>query len=460
LAGVTLLGVGTGFAQTKQYLTATEYQWVYDALQLFAAQGYIANYPKKWVQSGHDLSRIEVAYYIKQLLENGAAAHENHQAAFSPQTIELVQKMMSTFTDELTALGINTTDIEKISPRLMLPTPKPSDYLDLDLILDPVTEANQASEPSEPSILPCYYFGQYYAELQRKEFVFLPAEYVAPGDYKLLESGINDINVVYQLGLKAKQLFLIMKGDLPVKDQTPVAGYYLFPLGDQGLSASSSSVPLENSILALVDEVKQLKQVDNIQRMEGRVSLNGYFKLETGVSQNMFRGNIDRGIKIGSMLVYSDDPVVKPKPGANHQFGLPSYNSRQSAAVDWDILKQDSLDSLQINIKGSVNLSPLTAVYGRIDLLYQESDDQSLFEGILPPEAKYSAGVNYQMSNYWRFLSYQSFVSSNSSSKSDSEWLSTTSFGVEYKDWLTLWLAYQMLDFKSERLTGVITFRF
>ncbi|MGD9155725.1 MAG: hypothetical protein PVG90_09540, partial [Bacillota bacterium] len=131
-----------------------------------------------------------------------------------------------------------------------------------------------------------------------------------------------------------------------------------------------------------------------------------------------------------------------------------SYSPHQSNAVDWDVLQQNDLDALQINIKGSLNLTRQTAVYGGIDLLYQESPDKSLFEDILLPETKYSAGVNYRMSNYWKLLSYQSFVNSSS------EWLSTTSLGVEYKEWITLWLAYQMLDFKTDRLTGVITFRF
>jgi hypothetical protein len=449
LVGILLSGPGTAYAQTKQYVTAADYQWVYDAMQLFSGQGDIANYPKDWVKSGHDLSRIEVAYYLKQLLENNTAAQQSGQTVFSPHKLELIQRLMEEFTDELTALGINTTEIEKISPKLIVPAQKPTDYQDLDLIIGPVTGVTNGDT------MPCYYFGQYYAALQRKEFVFLPAEYVAPGDIKLLESGINDINVVYQLGLKTKQLFLIIKGDLPVKNQPTVAGYFLFPLADRDRVLSGSEVPLGNSILALVDEVKQLKQVDNIQRMEGRVSLNGYFKLDTGINNNVFKGNIDQGIKIGSLLVYADDPAAKLKAGTN-QFGLPSYTSRQSTAVDWDVLKQNSLDSLQIKIKGSLNLSPQTAVYGGIDLLYQESDHKSLFEGLLPPEAKYSAGVNYQMSNYWKLLSYQSFVSSSSSS----ELLSTTSLGVEYNNWITLWLAYQMLDFKSDRLTGVITLRF
>jgi hypothetical protein len=447
LISVLLLCTGAGYAQTRQFVTAAEGQWIYDAIASFAQQGYITNYPKDWVKSGHDLSRIEIAYYIKQLLEKKPADHQAKQAGFSPRTIELVQKLMVEFTEELTALGINTTDIEKISPNLTIPFQKPTEYQDLDLVIGPVTNTSAGNS------LPYYYFGQYYAALQHKEFVFLPAQYVTPGDFNLLENGLNDINVVYQLGLKAKQLFLIMKGNLPVKDQPAVAGYFMFPIADRVKADSEAAVPLENSILALVDEVKQLKQVENIQRMDGRVSLNGYLKLETGINQSMFSGNIDQGIKIGSLLVYSDNPALKLKSGTN-QFGLPFYSSHQSTAVDWDVLKQNSLDSLQINIKGSLNLTPQTAVYGGIDLLYQESSDKSLFEDLVPPETKYSAGVNYQMSNYWTLLSYQSFVSSSS------EWLSTTSLGVEYNDWITLWLAYQMLDFKSDRLTGVITFRF
>jgi hypothetical protein len=440
--------VGLGYATQERYVNATTDAWIYDAIRIFVQEGLITNYPQDWVKSGHELSRFEIAYYVKQLLEKSRSAGQPRPAPPSKRAMTLVQKLMVEFAAELDALGIKATDLEKISPNLIIPTSQPTDYQDLDTILGVKSSSDALNSP------PYYYFGQYYAALQRKSFVFLPAEYVTPGEFDLLESNLDQINVVYQYDLKKKQLFLVVKGNLPLQDEQMVSGYFMFPLaGEESKEGVLTNSHLEKSIIALVDEVNQLQRVENIRRYEGRLSLNGYLKLETGTQRGMFSGNIDQGIKVGSLLVYTDNPGLKPKIAPN-DFGLPSYSSRRNTAVDWDLLKENNLDALQINIQGKLNLTPQTALYGGIDLFYQDSQDQSLFEDLLPPEAKYSAGVNYQMNNYWTLLSYQSFVSSNS------ELLSTTSLGVEYNDWITLWLAYQMLDFKSDRLTGVITFRF
>jgi hypothetical protein len=38
--------------------------------------------------------------------------------------------------------------------------------------------------------------------------------------------------------------------------------------------------------------------------------------------------------------------------------------------------------------------------------------------------------------------------------------LSTTSVGVRYNDWITLWLAYQCINFNDQKVTGTVTFQF
>jgi hypothetical protein len=448
---VFFLIVGLGYAR-DYYVNSAAQQWVYEAMDLFSGEGYIRNYPQDWVKSGHELSRFEIAYYIKQLLES-KLKDEHSNPDLPPKVMNLLQKLMNEFDEELTALGILATDIMKIKPNLEAPTQKPDDYHDLDAVLgrDPVSKTL--------STAPCYYFGQYYNSFQRKSFVFLPAEYINANDFDLLDGNINAINIVYQSSVGAKQLFLVVKGNLPLTGGRIVAGYFLFPIEDSLQEGNLLNPGLDNTVLSLLDEVNHLQQVESIWRLEGSLSLKGYLKLDSGIQNKFFYGNINQGLRIGSMLIYSDNPSVRPRFDLN-RIGLPSYTPYQSAAVDLDTLKLDGPDSYQINITGQKNLSSQTSLYGGIDVFYQETNEKNLFEEIMPPETKYSAGVNFRMNSEWKLLTYQSFVNASSQSQWKNQKLSTTSLGIEYNDWVTLWLAYQMIDFKESVLTGVITFRF
>jgi hypothetical protein len=449
---VFLLIAGIGYAR-NYYVNSTDQQWVYQAMDLLSGTGYILNYPNDWVKSGHELSRFEIAYYIKQLLES-KLKDDHSDPQLSSKVMNMLQKLMNEFTEELTALGIMATDIVKIQPNLEAPTQKPDDYQDLDSLLgqDPVSKTLNAA--------PCYYFGQYYNSFQRKTFVFLPAEHMNAKDLDLLDGNINNINIVYQSSVGVKQLYLVVKGNLPLTGARIVAGYFLFPIEDSLQEGNILSPGLDNTVLSLLDEVNHLQQAESIWRMDGPLSLKGYLKLNSGIQNKFFYGNINQGLRIGSMLIYSDNPSVKPRYDLN-RIGLPSYAPYQSAVVDLDTLnKSNGPDSYQINITGQKNLGSQTSLYGGIDVFYQETDQKNLFEDIMPPETKYSAGVNFRMNNEWKLLTYQSFVNSSSQSQWKNQKLSTTSLGIEYNDWVTLWLAYQMIDFEESVVTGVITFRF
>ncbi|HYH01920.1 MAG TPA: hypothetical protein VEC37_02365 [Bacillota bacterium] len=446
-----LVGAGVSHAQ-EYYVPGEQQKWVYDAMAAFAQNGLISNYPVDWIKSGHELSRVEIAFYIKQIVERSSKASGKTKSQLPAKVIDLMRRLMVEFKGELDALGIKTTDIYQISPNLVAPAPKTTEYEDVDTFLKPGTVNNPLAA------LPYYYFGQYYSSFQRKSFIFLPADHVRSGDFNLLEGDVNNVNIVYQNSLGEPQLFLVVKGNLPLTNQKLISGYFMFPIDESAQAGEIINTNLDHKVLALLGEVKQLQQIENLWRFEGSLSLNGYLRFDIGLRNNLVYNHFDQGLQIGSLLVFSDSPTLRPQYEANH-FGLPSYTPRQVTAVDWDDLKTNNPDSYQINIKGVMNLTPQTSVYGGIDLLYTETRDKSLFEGLLPPKTKYSAGVNYQMNDYWTLLSYQSFVNSNTDLKT--ELLSTTSLGVEYNNWVTLWLAYQMLDFKSDqKVTGVLSFRF
>jgi hypothetical protein len=206
-----------------------------------------------------------------------------------------------------------------------------------------------------------------------------------------------------------------------------------------------------------LDEVNQFQQVDSLLRYNGSLNLDGFLKLNVDLrDQSKAVGNLEQGLTIGGLLIYSNNSLLQTKP--TKDFGLPVFNSRQASLitpVDLDLISSSkSLQSLQINIQGTLEIAPQTSLFGGIDLFYQSSTIH--LDNLWPSDTKASAGVTFHVNDYWTFLTYQSLVNS----QNNEGWLSTTSVGVEYNDWITLWLAYQFLKFDNPILTGTLSFRF
>ncbi|NLY75635.1 MAG: hypothetical protein GX075_10055 [Firmicutes bacterium] len=433
---------GTVFMESESPSIVEE--WVYREMELLYREGLIPDYPREWVNFGNQLSRFEIAYYIKSFISNEFVNSAKRQGKTEPileSKLNAIRKLVAEFHGELTAMGIEITDINTISPNLNHRLINTDVYQDLDLILAPQTGSEQKSH---------YYFGEYLKDIYRKSFLFLPEIFVKEDNQILLQGSAGKINIVSHPNRKENPPYLVVKGNLPVDVQKSVSGYYLFPLDETIDVPTSKSVvaDLSDSVLDLLDEVNHLRQMENLWRFSGSLSLKGYSRLEADFQSKLeFRG-LSQGLKIGGYLIKTD---TEPDP---HNLGLPFYSSRKSTAIDLDNINQADMQSFQINIKGNVALNNKTSITGELELLYR--GDASGRNVILPSDTKAGAGLEYQLSDYWAILSYQSFV--NSQVKSGP--LSTTSLGVEYNNWLTLWLAYQVLDFDDSRLTGAFTFRF
>lgn len=453
LIWVFLLGLfitGVTVAGTSEVATPQQ-QWIYSSLQELHHAGYLQNYPDDWVQSGNTLSRLEIAYYIKQILT--VTLKDNDKNLLPSTVVHTLQNLIVEFRDELAALGIKITDINKISPNLVSIEPSnldPEEYQDLDVILK--------ERKNETKILkqePYYYLGQYFQSWQRKSFVFIPNAYVNPNDLPILEGNVSNINIVYPKNIGDSHSFLVIHGNLPVQESNSVSGYYLFPIENEtGLAKEQ----FDDNILSLLDEVNQIQQIEFLQRVEGKVSLSGYSRKETDLQSRVFLGSINKGMKVGGLLLFSQNPP-KMNDFQSNDFGLPFYSlsqAKSSTAEDLDKITGRSLESLLINIYGSKSITPQASIYGGLDLLYRDSESVALFENYWPSEVKASAGITYQMNDYWTLLTYQSFVNS----QVETGILSTTSIGLEYDNWATFWLAYQLLDFNDPVVTGALTFRF
>jgi hypothetical protein len=449
IGSLMVIGAGfspVGFAQGINDVR-TDSNWIYRNMELLAREGLLKDYPMDWVQAGHSLERSEIAYYLKQMVLQFEG--KQRDLKLSPWVIEVFQALILEFQKELGDLGIKATDINNISPNPISLNYKPDNYQDLDLILE---SRNHDDTPQS-----YYYYGHYYSEWQRKSFFFIPSDFIATYDANQLEVNHGVVNILYQPQLSSS--FLVLKGSLPGENHS-IKGYYLFPItGIQealNLQANTMNSGQNRFILSLLDEVNQLQQVDSLLRYSGSLNLEGFLKLNVDLlDQNKAAGNLDQGLTIGGLLIYSNNSLLKTSQ--TKDFGLPVFNSRQTSLitpVDLDLINSKSLQSLQINIQGTVEIAPQTSLFGGIDLFYQKSTIH--LDNLWPSDAKASAGVTFHMNDYWTFLTYQSLVNS----QSNEGWFSTTSVGVEYGNWITLWLAYQFLKFDNPTLTGTLSFRF
>lgn len=439
-----LLFAGICMAQTLEVPFLD--QWVYRELSILYNEGFLDNYPNEWVQSGNHLSRFEIAYYIKQTIT--LKLKDEQQSLIEPSVEIALQRLISEFRNELEALGIKITDISKISPNLVVTDIEAGEYQDLDLLFK-----DKRGENNIP-VEPFYYFGEYLQSWQRKSFVFLPASFVNPQDLLLLEGSVSNLNLLHSTQFGEEQSFLVVRGELPVSDESRIKGYYLFPVEE---NLKDSLVQAEDAVISLLDEVNQIQQIEHLWRYEGMLPLSGYTRKETTLQSKTLFGDIQHGLKVGGLLLLSQAPATTNFETTD--FGLPFYTLPQaqpSGAVDLDRITNSSLESLQINIHGSKAISPHTSVYGGLDLIYRESENNALFESLLPSDTKASAGISHQVNGYWTLLTYQSFVNS----RANSGVISTTSIGLKYDDWVTFWLAYQLLDFDDPVVTGALTFRF
>lgn len=421
-----------------------EEQWVYGEMEALFREGLIPDYPSEWVASGNELSRFEVAYYIKTIITNhlGSLVGQAKINLIPQPVVESIRRLVAEFRPELTAMGVEITDIYSISPNLEEKMFITDDYQDLDIVLSNIngTAKNQESY---------YYFGQYIQEIYRKSFLFLPSIFVQDDNQALLQGTVGAINIVQHPNQEENPPFLVVKGDLPIDAEKSINGYYLFPLDNsvQDSTGKETQNDLKTSVLNLLDEVSHVRQVENLWRFNGPMPLKGYSNFKPDFQSKLVVEEINNRLKIGGFLVTTED-----KPDLLNM-GLPFYSSRQTV-VDLDTINRSDLQSFQINIHGNVSLNDKTSFTGELGLVYR--NDKYGGNEIWPSDTKAGAGIEYQFNNYWSVLSYQSFINS----QLESGVLSTTSLGVEYNNWVRLWLAYQIISFDDSRLTGALTFRF
>lgn len=404
--------------------------WVYDDLKTLYDAGYLTDYPQKWVASGQQLSRFEIAFYVKVFLV------DNFQN--STQKIELnsleeaaAERLVAEFQSELTAIGIKIADIREIAPGISTFNKKNDGMIDLDDLI-----RERKSEQGS-----FYYIGNYFFEMQRKSFAFVPRVFVNADDLKLLDSMIDSVIVLRSTKLDEVKSLLVLRGLLPFNENEILDGYYLFSLEDT-VQGNLNFNQEREVVMNLLDEINNIQQIEYLCKISGDYNFDGYVRTDTVVSGTAWLGDINTGMKVGGLLLFSQNYGAK---NVTREFGLPYADAAANSGTD----------GLSLGVAGVKEISPQLSVTGGIDFLYRQTDPGSTTD-YSHSDTKTSAGLNYQVNRNWTLMTYQSFVDSKLGNSS----LSTTSLGVNYGGWMIFWFAYQLIDFDDPFYSGTVKFRF
>lgn len=279
--------------------------WAYDAMSELARDGLLDKYPYVQKSGGDLLTRYEMANYLKQMIVRLEKTKTETQ--LNDRQIKLINKLLEEFKNELLTLGINLTDLGKMSPSVTNdhPTDNTDGYLDLDYVLSNDTSNTpgqiQLDLPRDLSE-PYYLMGEYIApDLTQNIFFFSPENFIDP--QTLVELKVNNRwDIIYSTGEDFRISFIIVKGIFPVGAEK-VEGYYFFPL-ENGKKPLDSSA--EKNVYSLLDSLSQNYEVNNLWQFKGHLPFAKILSEEKYEKWHM-----TNGLQIGEFLVSTkkDNPL-------------------------------------------------------------------------------------------------------------------------------------------------------
>lgn len=283
--------------------------WSYRSMAELAKDGLFAGNIR--LQFGGDiLTRYEMAYYLKQLIVH--LEKNQLKVKLTDRQTEILNKLIEEFQDELRMLGINITDLEKMSPSLPhIHKEKDEGYFDLDYVLsnDLSTTANKVDLTIPNLSEPYYFMGEYLtSDLRQKVFFFSPEVYIEPK--LLLELKVNNRwDILYSSGDYLQISFIIVKGSFPI-GSTKVDGYYFFPLeNNPGILDANT----EKTIYDLLESLASKYEVNNLWQFKGVLP----FSKSLG-KEKYARWQMTNGLQIGAFLIHTlPSEAIDTIPGNN-----------------------------------------------------------------------------------------------------------------------------------------------
>lgn len=487
--------------------------WAYEYMGFLAGKGLLTNYPSDYIKKEKKtLTRYELALYLKNLI---ADLKEKPEIALTLEQEQVLMELLKEFNEELTALGINITLLNRLSPfeddRIF--TLKEG-YMDLDLWLgqkpettliddysqdsletslpsaspdskllapavppqSPQPEDGYQSNPSqvlseEDSLKaePHYYFGEYNLGATYQDyFLFIPASFLK----KPLDEERN-WEIVYNNQRQRRDSYLIVQGDLPLDGQTEIEGCYLFPLDLQLTENGQKELEAKQQFaFALLTRLNESYSVKNIRQVDGSLPLDSFARLDQKTLEGLeYINQFKTGLQIGDIILSSGLGQGKTDSGqvSIQQWGLkmeegPSLLEMTATYLhnEYEKLEEEEskeLKELNLDLQGIIPLSATTSIYGGLSWGYDQGDDYirrlSLVNSLT------SAGVSLRINDYFSLLADFAWYSDLTSGEKQS----STSFGLKWGENNLLVLGYQLLSIKPESpeapvLTGRLSLRF
>lgn len=328
--------------------------WSYNAMAELAKDHLFDGCKRS--EFGRDiLTRYEMAYYLKLLIIN-LEKNRQMESKLTDKHIKILKRLIEEFEDELVMLGIDITDIGKMSPSLPHVHKEDDEgYFDLDYILSNELSANSKNlDLTTPLNLsePYYFMGEYLTtDLRQKVFFFSPEVYIEPK--LLLELKVNNRwDILYSSGDYLQISFIIVKGTFPI-GSSKIEGYYFFPMEN---SKKKLDDTVETGVYNLLNSLASNYEVNNLWQFKGVLPFSKTLGKET-----YERWQMANGLQIGEFLIRT-----LPNEGLSTHNESNPLNAGKFADIDeWlknplfvenqpfesttgllttDLLKQDQLD--------------------------------------------------------------------------------------------------------------------
>jgi|GEM_PF-5266377 len=454
-----LYGSGPG-----RELVLTKEHWAYHYMEQLSDAGLLRDYPAAYIREYQkELTRYELANYLKDLIEEFKASRQN--ISYSQEFI--LNRLMVELKIELSDLGVTITYLQPLSPA---PPEKYSiygegegeEYKDLDCLLGLSCRSEMEAEKvfpeeeneSTPEI-PYYYFGSYDTIGNLHDyFLFIPGDFL-----RQKEAPEEKWEVIYQINQGKCDTFLLVEGGLPLKDDSSLDGYFLFPLTLEDSYTEDDFTEVEESAVHLLTSLYETYQINGLQQIQGTLPLSGFSQMDAHMGYGLTNG-LKTGMQIGDFIVSTGFGLESkgfPLQKWTWQTGAvkPELSLNASYLLNNPTEDEMSFKGLNLGLLGSLPLSESTEIYGGFSWGYDQ--DLNYLRKMSVVNSLTNAGVSFKVNDYLSLLADFSYYNDFSENNDDGAF---TSLGLEWGEKSRLILGLQMFSLEEPQWVGEFSLQF
>lgn len=445
---------------TEEFLLPPEH-WAYRSMYRLVKEGLLPNYPGEYIlKEKKRLTRFEMAYYLKNLIME---LRDGPRSIRPDRTDEYILKeLILEFRDELTALGMNVTYLNPLSPsNYQVKSFLTEGYEDLDSVLNLKEEESPkvksaVRRPSVSNDDPHYFVGQYNAGNKYQDyFLFIPENYL---EKPPAEEGKWE--VLYQTSSEKPDTYLMVKGDLPLGGDEEIRGYYLFPLALDPPSLNIEGLPVGESAVDLLTQLYQSYRIKNLRQLEGRLPLNTFKELNPSLLELSYLDKVTTGVQIGDLMLTTGIGKGKTKSGqeiAVQQWGVKLEEGSTVMEMNATYLLNEEkerenteLQRLNLDFAGILPLNEVTSIHGGLGFGYDYNDyNEDYLRRLSLVNSLANAGMSLKLNDYLSLLADYTIISDLTGGGNSTR----TSLGFKWGENNLLVLGYQLLSLESSDLS-------